>query len=110
MGAISLNEGLAILDLSEGITDYLSSLAGRIPLWKAGGFLIFTAVNVWLLTRLDKDSKRYVELRRQWWGPTSTFESEFNKVRSRGLLGYSIFIALSVVCAMVIVCAHVLVR
>jgi hypothetical protein len=50
------------------IVDFLNRVAETIPVWKAGGFLIFTAVNVWLLTRLDKDSRRYVELRRQWWG------------------------------------------
>lgn len=104
-----LNGGLAILDLNEGIIDYLSSLADRIPLWKASWPLALAAVFIWLLTRLDKDARRHVELRRHLWESTSTYESEFRKVKSRGLLGFLIFIGFFLVGAMVIVSAHVLV-
>lgn len=82
---LGLNEGLAILDLNEGIIDYLSSLADRIPLWKASWPLALAAVFIWLLTRLDKDARRHVELRRHLWESTSTHESEFRKVKSQGL-------------------------
>lgn len=99
-----------MLDLNEGIIDYLSSLAERIPLWKASWPLAFAAVFIWLLTRLNKDVQRHVESRRHLWEATSTYESEFKKVRSRGLLGYSIFIVFFLIGALVIVCAHVLVR
>jgi hypothetical protein len=79
--------------------EFMSRVGETIPAWKAGGFLIFTAVSIWLPTSLDRDSRRYVELQREWWGSTSPFESEFKKVGSRGLLGYLIFIALSLICA-----------
>lgn len=110
LALLALNEGLAILDLDEGIIDYLSLLAERIPLWKASWPLAFATVFIWLLTRLDKDARRHVELRRHLWGATSTYENEFKKVRSRGLWGYLIFIVFFIIGAMVIVCAHLLAR
>lgn len=90
--------------------DYLSRIAERFSLWAAGGFVIFAAVWIWFLTGVDELTRRHVELQRQWWGSTSTFESEFKKVRSRARLVYSFFLVISLSCAMVIVCAHVLVR
>lgn len=90
--------------------DYLSWVADRFPLWNAGGFLVFTGVYIWFLTRLEEAARTQVESSRYWWESTSTFEAEFKKVRSRGRLIYSIFISISFLAAMVIVCAHVLVR
>ena len=106
---LGLAQSFRRLDPNGSIMDFLSRVADRFPLWNAGVFLAFTAVNVWLLMRLDKDARRKVELQRQWWKSTSTFESDFQKVRSRGQLGYFIFIAISLTCAMLIVYAHVVV-
>lgn len=92
-----------------GIMDYLSRVVERFPLWNAGGFLVFTGVSIWFLTRLDGLTRRHVELSRHLWESTSTFEREFQKVRSRGRLIYSMFIVISLLAALVIVCAHVLV-
>ena len=88
--------------------EFLSRVEARFPLWVAGGFLVFTGVSTWFLTRLDELTRRHVELSRHLWEATSTFEAEFKKVRSRGRLVYSIFIAISLMAAMLIVCAHVL--
>jgi hypothetical protein len=93
-----------------GIVDFLSRVAERFPLWNAGGFLVFTGVFIWFLTRLDELTRRHVELSRHLWEATSTFETECKKVRSRGRLVYSLFIAISLIAAMVIACAHVLVQ
>jgi hypothetical protein len=90
--------------------EFLSRIAERFPLWNAGGFLVFAGVCIWYLTSLDKEARREVEARRQWWEATSTFESELKKYQSRMRLGYLLFTTICVVCAMAIVCAHVLVR
>lgn len=89
--------------------DFISTIADRVPHWNAGGFLVFAGVCIWYLTRLDEEARRHVESQRQWWGSTSTFESEFKKYRSRMRLGYVLFTTICVVCAIVIVCAHALV-
>lgn len=89
--------------------EFLNRVVERFPLWSVGGFLVFTGVSIWFLTRLDELTRRHVELSRHLWDATSTFETEFKKVRARGRLIYSIFIASSLIAAMVIVCAHVLV-
>jgi hypothetical protein len=99
-----------LLELDGGIMDYLSRVAEKVPIWNAGGFLVFAGVCIWYLMRLDKEARREVEARRHWWGSTSTFESEFKEYRSRMRLGYLLFTTICVVCATVIVCAHVLVR
>lgn len=89
--------------------EYLSRVVERFPLWTAGGFLVFTGVSIWFLTRLDEFTRTHVESSRYWWGSTSTFETEFKKVRLRGRVVYSMFIAISLLAAIVIVCAHLLV-
>ena len=89
--------------------DFLSRVVERFPLWTTGGFLFFTGVYIWFLTRLDETAREQVESSRYWWEATSTFETEFKKVRSRGRVVYSMFIAISLLAAIVIVCAHVLV-
>ncbi len=101
---------MGISDLDKGVMDYLSWVVGRFPLWNAGGFLVFAAVFIWFLTRVDELTRRHVELGRHLWESTSTFEREFTKVRSRARLIYSFFLVISLIAAMVIVCAHVLVQ
>ncbi|WHZ29950.1 MAG: hypothetical protein OJF51_004752 [Nitrospira sp.] len=90
--------------------DYLSRVAERFPLWAAGVFVVFAGVWIWFLTRLDEAARTQVESTRYWWESTSTFDTEFKKIRSRGRRIYSFFAVICIISAMVIVCAHVLVR
>lgn len=89
--------------------DYLNRVAERFSLWAAGGFVVFAGVWIWFLARLDEAARKEVESTRYWWESTSTFESEFKKIQSRGRLIYSMFMALCLFAALVIVAAHVLV-
>ena len=51
------------------------------PEWKIAGWLILGGVPIWILTRLDKEARRNVELRRHLWEGKSTYEKEFEKYR-----------------------------
>ena len=49
------------------------------PEWKIAGWLILGGIPIWFLTRLDKEARRNVELRRHLWKGKSTYEKEFEK-------------------------------
>jgi hypothetical protein len=88
--------------------EILSRVVEKFPLWNAGVFLSFVAVCIWLLTRLDEETRRHVELSRHLWEATSTYEGEFQKVRLRGRLFLLFCVLLNLIWAIVIVCAYAL--
>jgi len=90
--------------------DLLRWFTEIFQLWIAGLCVALIPVWVWYLTRMDQMARAQVELSRHKWESTSTFETEFEKVRSQGRRICFMFIAMLVVGAMVIVCAHVVVR
>lgn len=51
------------------------------PEWKIAGWLILGGIPIWILTRLDKEARRNVEVRRHLWEGKSTYEKEFKKYR-----------------------------
>ena len=89
--------------------DFVSYVVNRFPIWNAGGFICFAGVSIWLLSRIDELTRKHIESQRQWWGSTSTFESELRKVSLRGRVFLWFCIIINLFWAIVIVCAHVLV-
>lgn len=90
--------------------EILSGVVQKFPLWNAGVFLCFVAVCIWLLTKLDEMTRSHVKSSQHLWEATSTYESEFKKVRSRGHLFLIFCIILNLIWAIVIVCAYALVQ
>ncbi len=93
-----------------GILDFLNRVVEKFPLWNASVFLAFVGVCTWFLTRLNEETRRYVELRRHLWEATTTYEIEFKKYELLGRRFLLFCIVLNLIWAIVIVCAYVLVR
>ena len=90
--------------------EFLRWFTEIFQLWIAGLCVALIALWVWYLTRTDQMARARVEMSRDRWESTSTFEIEFQKARSQGHRICVTFIAILVMVAMVIVCAHVLVK
>ncbi len=90
--------------------DVLSRVVEKFPLWNASVFLAFVGVSIWLLPKLDEQTRGFVESRRHLWETTSTYEIEFKKYKSLGRLFLSFCIILNVIWAVVIVYAYQVVR
>ncbi|MBX3301689.1 MAG: hypothetical protein KF693_05705 [Nitrospira sp.] len=85
-------------------------VAERVNLFTAGVFVASIPVWLWRLSREDEATRVEVEFTRDKWEATSTYEREYQKVRSKWRRISWAFIAVLATSALVIVCAHVLVR
>jgi hypothetical protein len=90
--------------------EVLSRIVEKFPLWNTGVFLAFVAVCIWLLTKIDEQTRGFVESRRHLWESTSTYEIEFKKYKGLGHLFLWFCIIFNLICATVIVYAYQVVR
>lgn len=69
------------------------------PEWKIAGWLILAGIPIWFLMRLDEETRRNVEVRRNLWEGKSTYEKEFKKyqrlIRLICLIGIFLSLALA---------------
>ena len=58
------------------------------PVLNVSGLLFFAGAAIWVLTRLDQEARRMVELRREWGYVISDYELEVQKLKNRMRLFY----------------------
>ncbi|MBX3334744.1 MAG: hypothetical protein KF876_11515 [Nitrospira sp.] len=85
-------------------------MAEHVQLWIAGFLTLLVPVWLWRLFQQDKHTRVDVEWTRDKWEATSTYEREYQKVRTVWRCISWTFIAVLATSAIVIVCAHVVVR
>lgn len=89
---------------------FLEWVAGHVNLFTAGVFAASVPVWLWRLSREDEATRVEVEFTRDKREATSTYEVEFQKVRSKWRRISWTFIAIFATGAIVIVYAHLVVR
>ena len=89
---------------------FLEWVAGHSNLFMGGVFAALVPVWLWRLWREDAYTRTEVEFTRDKWEATSTYEREYQKVRTIWRRINWTFIAVLATSAIVIVCAHVVVR
>lgn len=99
-----------LLDRDGDIMNVLDLVVEKFPFWNAGVFLAFVGVCIWLLTKIDDQTRGFVESRRHLWKSTSTYEIEFKRYKSLSRLFLMSCAILNFIWAIVIVGAYVLVR
>lgn len=90
--------------------EFLEWVAEHVNLFTAGVFTASIPLWLWRLSQEDKATRVEVEFTRDKWEATSTYEVEYQKVRSKWRRISWTFIAIFATGAIVIVCAHVVVR